>query len=783
VSVWQLPHTGDAPASGKHSHGMGALRGEIIAAHCLGNDCLIILGRGDSEIAAEGLATTTPPSSEQGRFRSVSWPKDDSGHERCYIAAVRLAAIGAMRTGEALLLHGPAAKGATVVHLPSLTPDVAAFAGVLRGHAGARLNPAVKFLLETFSSRASRQLEGVSAFLAAILDGVSQEDGVIEILGAIEGEGLLLQGWLCHPLVGRQRLLLLDDVLEEHEAICANFARSDLEGRGVGVLALVRPKSAIRLDALRNVYLRAGDHFYRLTVLPNVMRLREDEAPNHLRAMMPSLQVEEALQRNLRGAARPRFTGADTVSSLDQPVRMAIDIAAHIPAVGWYLTGWLLDPTNRVAKAMLRDRGGMAERLDLRWTRVPRSDVSAGFRNDPRFAGRINHDAHGFTIFVPHRAGEAQAWIELQLSDDHAAFLPFQGSSGEGSDGRKRLLESFDIHKACAHEIVEQHVGPLFHAAKALPRRDIGYRRLRARAAKGVQAELIIPLVDPAIRTKILVAELASRNPGAGIVPVLVCSPAIADATDRLLHELAFYRLDAEVLLADRSIDGCEALEIGLRATKAERLVLMAPSTHPLKENWAAELIALLGTGAEPMVVTPTLLYEDWSICYAGIEGMRFLDAFPYADAAYARAGYPREALPAATVAATLAGSLDCCAMTRSAFEKLGGFSAGYALPRANGLDLFLRMRKAGVRVSWVSQVEAYTLAESGAQSDYWMKTGELVDGWSLRASWKDRLPPVLDVVSGLRSAESAPAASPIDAALGDGARHGDGTVAAMRAS
>lgn len=777
MSAWNSSHLEASSSSGgKLAHLSDQSRSEVIAAYCLAEDCLILLGRGD--IATEGIATTTPPGGEQGRFRAIAWSREDHAPERCYVAAIRLAAIGELKPGESLLLHGPSAKEAVVLRLPSFTSDVAFFAAELRSLAGAKLNLAVKFLLETFSNRASRQLEPVSAFLAAILDGASQEDGVVEIVGAIEGEGLLLQGWLCHALVGRQRLLLLDDVLDEHEAICANFARGDLEGRGVGMLALLRPKSSIRLDALRNVYLRTGDHFYRLTVLPNVMRLREDEAPNHLRAMLPSLQVEEALQRNLRGAARPRFSGTDTVSTLDQPVRMAIDLAAHIPSIGWYLTGWLLDPANRVAKALLRDRSGMAERLDLRWTRIPRGDVSAGFRNDPLFAGRINDDAHGFTIFVPHRASEAQAWIELQLSDDHAAFLPFQSVPGDGSEGRKRLLESFDIHKPCAYEIVEQHVGPLFHAAKSLPRRDIGYRQLKSGTMKEPQAALIIPVVEPAIRTKILVAELAGCNPGAGIAPVLVCSPAVAEATDRLLRELAFYRVDAEVLLADRSIDGCEAFEIGLRATQSDRLVLIAPSTHPRQANWAADLVALLGKGDEPMVVTPTLLYEDWSICYAGIETMRFLDTFPYADAAYARAGYPREALPPATVAATLAGSLDCCALTRSAFARLDGFSAGYALPRANGLDLFLRMRKAGVRVSWVSQVEAYTLAESGAPSDYWMKTGELVDGWSLRASWKDRLPPVLDVVNGARSVDGIGAVPHIDPMSADSRRRGDGPAA-----
>jgi hypothetical protein len=95
----------------------------------------------------------------------------------------------------------------------------------------------------------------------------------------------------------------------------------------------------------------------------------------------------------------------------------------------------------------------------------------------------------------------------------------------------------------------------------------------------------------------------------------------------------------------------------------------------------------------------------------------------------------------------TLAASLECCALRRLAFAQVDGFSAGYALSAQNGLDFFLRMRAAGLLIAWVPAVEAYALDDAAATQGYWVRTGEMVDGWSLRASWRDRLPGTPDVL------------------------------------
>ena len=734
--------------------------GEIVAAHRLARDILVLVGWSADAMATDGLASLGKSRSERGRFRAASWLPTETTSKRWFVAAIRVPEVGEAPPGEYLLLHSIGARNPMMACLPQAIVDAHGFAAVLKARLGRRIDEAAQFLLDTMSNRATRKLSAVSTFLTAVVDAASEEDGVIEILGAIEGEGLLLQGWLRQPSSGKQRMLLNADSLHEHEVVYANFARADLEAPAVGFLAVVRADEAGIVAPPGQVYLRADGGFRRLSVLPDVVQLPHDQATSHLRDRLPELRADDTVQRDLRTAARPRFSGCDTVSSLDRPVRMAIDIAVPFGGVGWYITGWLLDPMSLVSSVALRSVDGSVERLDLRWTRVAREDVSQGFGTDPLFEGRITHDQHGFTVFVPG-AGRCDAWLELTLVGEHCVFMPLRPLAADGHERRLRLLGSFDIHKPSAGEIVDRHLGPFFHAAKSAPKRVPGCRVLRPGSAletakAAPHAVLIVPLTNPSCRTSIVVAGLANCIPGEGVAPLIVCSPAIAERSAALLREIEFYNIDVAVIVADESIDACDALEIGVNATAASMLVFLSPSSHPSRSGWAAELVAALGD--DTAAASPTLLYEDWSVRYAGTDNVRFLETQPYAEAASSRAGYPRGALPAGGPTPTLAASLECCVVRRSAFDQIGGFSAVYPLAVQNGLDFFLRMRAAGLLLAWVPSVELYALDDPAAAEAYWVRTGELVGGWSLRAGWRDRLPGTPDMLPTPAGAKPKPA-------------------------
>lgn len=712
--------------------------GEIVASHRLARDVLILLGWTGETIAGEGSAALESRAGDQGRFRAAAWTGDGDGARQWFVAAVRAPAVGEARPGDHLRLQAAGARTPMIACLPSALPDGPSFAAELGVRLGSRLPQAAQFLLETFANRAARVLESVSSLLAAVLHAAAEEDGVVEIVGVLEGEGLLLQGWQRQPRQGETRLLVADDTLSEHAAVFAGFARQDLEAPAQGFVALARPADGQVRTAPRHVYLKSGDRFRRLTVLGNAMRLAGDRTIGHLRDMLPNLRTDPAVERVLRAAMRPRYTGQDTVSTLTRPVRMAIDVATRVPGVGWYLTGWLLDPAGLVTAVHLRGPKDPDLRLDRHWSRVERDDVSNGFRGDPLFQGRIRHDRHGFAVFLPDPGEAAVAWLELDLADGECAFMPLAPTVSATSDERRRLLLSVDLHKPAAAEIVEGQLGPLFHALgqarPALP----GHRTVRTGGAGGT-ANLIVPVVDPAMRTNITVSGLARCGTADDAAITFVCSPAIGDHLGALLRELDFYGLTAAVLVADSAIDVCEALAIGVGAGQAESILCLLPNAHPVTPDWAARLLAALGPGDSPAAASPTLLYEDWSVRYAGIDRVTFLDAAPYADAASERAGYPLGVLSAGAPMPTLAAVLECCAFTRSAFEQASGFSAGYALAALKGVDLFLRMRAAGVAVHWVPEVELYALDDAAGSEDHGTRVGALVDGWAFRATWAER--------------------------------------------
>ena len=734
--------------------------GEIVASHRLARDVLILLGWSGEAMAADGMAALEGRAGEHGRFRAAAWTGDGDETRQWFVAAVRAPAVGEARPGDHLRLQAAGARTPMIACLPAAFADASSFAAELGARLGDRLPHAAQFLLETFGNRAARVLESVNALLSAVLHATAEEDGVVEIVGALDGNGLLLQGWWRQPRQGETRLLLQDESLGEHAAVCSVFTRSDLEAPAQGFVALVRPTDGQVRSNPRHVYLKSGERFRRLTVLGNAMRLAGERTVGHLRDMLPILRTEPAVERILRAATRPRYSGHDTVSTLNQPVRMGIDVAARLPGVGWYLTGWLLDPANLVTAVHLRGAGDQDLRLDRHWTRIERKDVSDGFRANPLFQGRIHHDRHGFAVFVPDATESPMAWLELDLPNDECAFMPLVPTVIGSSEDRRRLLLTVDLHKSAATEIVERQLGPLFQGLGRTRGTLPGHRTVRA-GGGAASANLIVPVVDPSARTSIAVSGLARCGTADDAAITFVCSPEIGDRLDTLLRELDFYGLAADVLVADCAVDACEALAIGVHAKQGDKFLCMLPNAHPVTPDWAVRLLRALGSGASPAAVSPTLLYEDWSVRYAGVDRVSFQESAPYSDATSERAGYPLGVLAAGAPVHTLAGALECCAFTRSAFDLAKGFSPGYALPGLKGIDLFLRMRAAGVAVYWAPEVELYALDDAGGADEHIPRVGALVDGWAFRAVWCERAAELTPGNAAVIQSGSASAAEP----------------------
>ena len=719
--------------------------GEIVAGYRLDRDAVVLLGWSEEDFPAQGIAILQQRQHGRGRFGSVTLV--DEQNRRWFLLIVNAPEAGLSQSGDGFQLRGAGAPTSTTAYVPPVMVDANAFAAEMLSRLGMVTSDAVRFLMDIFPALSSTAPEPARVLVSAALYAAADEVGVVEILGRADGDSLLLQGWIHDPHKIEPRLLIDSGNLNEHVATFGTFQRSDLAAPALGFAALVRLDEH-GMSSPRQIYIRSDNRFHRLTVLPNVVHLRDEDVPQHLANLNGNLRVDGVGQKAFSAASRPRFTGHDTVSDLQLPVRMAIDLVARVAGAGWYITGWLLDPSKLVSAVMLRGPVGVeGKRLDTVWTRLPREDVSAGFCGNPLFDGRISDDLHGFTVFVADDKADYKPWIELDMGGRGSAFMPVTVTTIGGMADRKRLLATVDLYKVSATEIVERQLGPLFHACASIAKDKIAHQALRT-GPGGRRTALIVPITDSSIKSKIVTSHLARSVLSQDIQLVFVCSPTSPEVTERLLRDLDFYGLAADVLVAAAPVDGCEALEIGVEATSCANLAFMSPRVHALDPNWLMDLIAALGDGGAPCAVSPTLLYEDGSVRYAGIDSVEFMDGYPYGAAICARAGYPRDSLPQAQLVPTMSGAIDCCAMTRSAFHAVNGFSRGYALEGFKGTDLFLRLSAAGVPMSWLAGVELYALDDLQANSEHAAQVGSRVDGWSFKAAWQEKLS-----VSGARAA------------------------------
>ena len=708
--------------------------GEVTAALRLTADCLLLLGWMSSPVAPEGRATVEGRPDSSGRFRAASWPRADGG--AWFLVAVRTTG-GEAGPGERLRLAAPK-RPPTIACLPSEFLDAAGFATETVVRLGPNATQATNYLVENFGA-SGRTIDSVRHFLVALLDAATGDDGVIELAGQIGSEATFLQGWVRDMTPGETHAIIVGgNTFEIHPALVAGFTRPDLQAPAAGIVATISQGPAPAPG--RRLYLRIGSDYRRLSQVPQVRFLAPSESPAQLQAMFPALQGPKAVLEGIRALLRPRFSGEDTVSSLPLPVRLASDVTFRIDRGGFYLTGWMLDPGHFVSAVRLRGTRGLSEQIDTIWSRTERPDVTSGFNGDPLFAGRIVGERHGFAVFVPASAATApeRYYLELELGADHAAFAPLEMPEVAIPEARRRILGSIDFHKPSSGTVLERQVGrfvvAMNEAGPARPEFD-----LVDNAAPDPRIAVVLPIVDAQVPVGVLLSQFALSPLGAEEGLVIVVAPSVAEATLAALRKyLVFYGLTARIAVARRDVDICGAFEVGAAATAAETLVFLAPTVRSRQRGWLGRLAKIAGSDAL-RAVSPTLLYEDFSIRFAGLDAVTFQDAAPFARLHLSHAGYPNQWVRDQRSQRTLSASLDCCAISRAAYARLEGFAAGYTLAGFKAADFFLRLAALDGEVLWAPEIEAYAL-DDAQPGDFSAHAVETADGWGFGAQWRERL-------------------------------------------
>jgi hypothetical protein len=634
------------------------------------------------------------------------------------------------RAGSGAILLGRPGRPLRLILAPKPLP-LQAFLAALADEAGQSFPTVVDGLLEVLLAGKSnpRRLRAVGM----LLQSVAKPGGFVEVMGPLD-DGIFLQGWTSNFAAGRTRLLIAHGGLSPAVLEAGTFERDDLGEGARGFFGLLEECEIRHPSEIERLFFRGNDGWRALEVYDRHVLLEPVTVPGHLRDGLQRGTAPSGTAEKLKRASQ-RFDGRDTISFLDEPVRSGIDDAVIVEGTGVLVIGWLFDPERKVGGVMLRS-GTEACEVDKIWTRVSRPDVTAAFLEDPRFgpalAGR--RDSHGFIVFAPKLQPEPgqPLYLEFEVEGHGPAFLPLAPGRAPARRALERVFGLLDPRSSTATAVVEKQIAPALQAAEIAPPRaiethDIG--RFDADASLG----LVIGLDDRQRELSSLFALLAI-DPEIRPLPIVVAAPG--ESFDRLGAEARrlarFYGLQVRLVLVDGVEDSCDALEAGLRACRFQTVALLSGAAQIRMPGWLGRLErAYRGRGGQ-CVASPTLLFEDNSIRWAGA----WLDGEGADRRVYNRfVGYPLEAIGSLGPMEVAAGATECCVLSRAAFIEAGGFSRNYFTTGEKGLDLCLKLRMNGAPSLWVPEVEVYVVEDGEARPHVGSLTS-LADRTSFDKRW-----------------------------------------------
>jgi hypothetical protein len=704
--------------------------GEITAAWQVTPEALMVVGWRNEKSAAEGSVAHQRAASAKGRFHTATWSlAADAVVVHHFVAAMQLPVGSAVRPGETLVLHGKGEASAILARLPARFLDPEAFGVELARLAAGSAVAVTRFLTQTFSPPATRGNADIRAFMYAFLKRASSPDGCIEIAGSIDEQCVILQGWGAPP-APETELIAVGPSIERYTYKVASFARPDMRGTASGQVIVLPPTAARGLAQTEAVVVLDRRGLRWRPMVPDRQLLSQNEAISHLRSVLPVLQCDAATRAMLQANLRPRFDGRFTLHDAGHPVRLAIDLATGAPGAGIYLSGWLYDPAAVVAAVHLRGTLGASVRLDTTWARIARQDVTDAFRGDTTLPRpEANRDQHGFAAQAATCAATETFYLDISFNDGECGFAPLTITPVD----RARLLASVDLHKPTGLKIVEDHLAPFFLRLASF--HEKGPAIVAPVECSDWSTAIVVPLREATLPRSFLSQFL--RDPllrGEGVM--FVCGENWGESDLAALRTLsAFYNIAPIILRVPDEAGPVSGILTAASACKARRFLLLDPSAVGRSAAWRKELQAALDAADAMTCVSPTVVYEDDSVRFAGTDGIIPASSAPYVTISRRLAGMPlasvagRDAQPSATV------NPACCLIPREVVDNIRQPAIAPASPSMQEAALSLLLRANGASFLWLptGQIYAADVPESGIHENT-ARVGQMVDGWCLRA-------------------------------------------------
>lgn len=725
-------------------------RGEADLAWLMDEGALLLVGVADAVMPEGGeilLADGTPA----GKVQAVTWKDDET---LGFVALVTMDNVATLRPDQVEVVKDGAPVA--VLAIRRLQLDQQAALKRLAAIPSPALGTIWEFLAASLGEAAgsAERAQRMTAVLAALLRGASKSDGFIELAGMADDGGMLFEGWSFRLGAGLRDIIIDADRLVRWQGAVGTFHRGDLPPASAAIVCYARGEGRFDVQKMQRIHYRTPDGFRHLTVVEKRWQLAPEKCIPHLREMMGRISTDAEAMRKLKRACRPRFQGVETVSTFAAPLRAAVDLAVAAPDSGIFVKGWLLDPKRLVVRVVLRGTDGSYTRIDDQWGRVARADVVESHRQDPTIGpvlpANLAAQRAGFVVFVPRpnvSRGSVAYWLELVLEDETCAFLPFSAMDGSQDGVTEQLLSCIDPRDPAARSIVERHLAPISTAVlRRAPRRAeageataIGIRR---ESGDTPRLSIVMPAPEGIDELDINLACLAGE-PAAAVAELIVVTGDDhgGDLSDRLDHYARFYGFSGRLATAPGGLGRHHALELGATLAQGEALLFLSLDVLPRGSGWLGALVRNFRSADRAGLVSPTLLYEDDSIRFAGLPMTEVAPdmAVPTTPGRYA--GYARRWIEGAAPTEVLAGTSECCLIPRRLFERVGGFARDLASGPHQDVELGMRLRAAGRHCVWVPSVALYAV-DPAARSNlppHGAEIARMVDQWSFARTWERR--------------------------------------------
>lgn len=702
---------------------VGAAAPAVHAGARIGRSTVLLFGEHGERLPRLG-AVVVSGGRATAKLRLFAWPQAQPG--RVSFLAVLQFAEALPEPGAVLTVQAQGMSRLTLALWPAALGRADALGAAIAAHAEGRVAELALFLadLAIAAPRSPALRQVVQSYLAA----ASEDDGVVEIVGRSAG-ALVLQGW-GHETEPGAEALLSDPAVLRAPILTAAFRRPDIAPPGSGLVQALKLPAGAEIAVPTAVHVLAQGRLRRRRVLPTRTVLGRTDTAVHLREMLPRLSGPPETIAVLREAARPVFAGRETLSGLGRPISAALDAVVSVPGRGAFVMGWLLDPAGEVASVTLADTSGFTARLDRRWTRVMRPDVSAGFQSDPRYAA-LAGDLHGFASFVPGPAPEASDRLHLALETrgSDVAFLPAAPVSGAVRSRLRRAASTVDLFKPTGLGVVETALAPLIAAAAGLQAPPEAETR---RPAKPALTALLLALPVPDGPPATALSCFLNDPPANGEeILVIVLGPEWRGAPLAALEAAAgFYGLDPAILIAAEELELTEAWEIGARAVQAERYLCLGGAGLAGPTGWRRALADGLRDDAVG-VAAPMLLYEDGSVRSLGFDAIEPAATAPYLRVRRRAAGLPATSVSAAGPRPSLGTALAGAMVSARAHQEAGGFCSFGVTSATHELAFFLRLAAQGGRCVTLASIPV-TAPEPTERVAPWRNAARLADALAL---------------------------------------------------